>query len=331
MNRPKYFICTLGTSIASSNRELAEVLRGKQAQPGKWDDGDSMFEKKLGDHVSATLKDKSNFHGCCAEASVLRKAGVTHGDRVVLLSTDTGLARMCGEAVKRLIVAGFGLDDSAVELVRVEGLQVSDSERLRKVGLSSFVKTVVSRIADNRYVTDMFLCPVGGYKGVVPFLTALGMAFHLPVLYTFERIDSLIRLPPLPFSLDRELYTRAKDALLELGKKCEMHESDFLNRIKGYEPEERDLFLSFVEPSGTPGFVTSTAFTETFAPEFECCTAPVARKAIEDLDILRHGQDYRTACKMAIQAQDRMIREQWRHAKTVATDLQILTKNIFNI
>ena len=327
----KYFICTLGTSIASSSKDLAGALREKQSQPGRWEDVDPAFEKALGNHVAATLKDGVKFHSSCAEASILRMANAAPGDRVVLLSTDTGLARMCGVAVKRLIVSGFGLDDSSVELVRVEGLQVADPERLRKVGLSSFVKTVVSRITENRYIAEIFLCPVGGYKGVVPFLTALGMAFHLPVLYTFERIDKLVRLPPLPFSLDRELYSRAKDALLELGRQCEMYESDFLNRIKGYQPEERDLFLSFVEPSGNPGFVTSTAFTEIFAPGFECSSAPVSHDAIDDLDLLRHGQDYRTACKMVIQSQDRLIREQWMHPKVVATDLQILKQGNTNI
>ena len=323
MAQAKYFICTLGTSVAN---ELGQSLRDRQQHPGGWDDQDDSFEKDLGNLVSSALKDADGFHACSAEATILRKAGVSHDDHVVLLCTDTGLARICGEATRRLIVSGFGLDESVVELVRVQGLQVADAECLRREGLPNFVKVVVDRIKENRYAYDTVLCPVGGYKGIVPFLTALGMAFHLPVLYTFEHIDSLVRLPPLPFSLDRELYARAKDALVEIGKRCEMPEKEFLARIQGYEDDERDLFLSFVEPSGRPGFVTSTAFTETFAPEFECSTAPLSPQAIEDLDILAHGQWYRTACKMTIQSQDPLIREMWKrnHKKTIATDLMIL-------
>ena len=329
MSQPKYFICTLGTSIANG---LGDVLWKKQETPGAWDDRDEAFAKALGDHVVAVLKDKATFHSRCAEATVLQKAGVSQDDRVVLLATDTGLARICGEATRRLIVQGFGLDESSVELVRIVGLQVSDAERLRREGLSAFVKTVVSRIDDNRYAYGMFLCPVGGYKGIVPFLTALGMAYHLPVLYTFERIDSLVRLPPLPFSLDRDLYARAKDALLEIGKRCEMPEKEYLDRIKGYTPEERDWFLSFVEPSGKPGFVTSTAFTEVFAPDFECEKAPVSRQALEDLELLSHSEErYGAACKMVIESQDRLRRVQWIHGKTTATDLQILKQGNTNI
>ena len=322
MAQSKYFICTLGTSVA--NFFERKVLQEKQAHPGEWGDADPEFEKKLAEFVTGTLQDKTGFHTCCAEASVLKKAGVAPGDRVVLLSADTGLSRMCGEATKRLIVSGFGLGDAAVELVRIPGLQVGDPMRLRSEGLSGFVKNVVSRIEENRYTSDILLCPVGGYKGIVPFLTALGMAFHLPVYYTFERIDSLVRLPPLPFSLDRELYVRAKDALLEIGRRCEMPEGEFLARIKGYTEDERDMFLSFVEPSGKQGFVTSTAFTETFAPSFECDKAPVSRQALEDIKMLSHGQWYRVACKMVIESQDRMMRDQWKHQKAVATDLQIL-------
>ena len=323
MAQSKYYICTLGTSVANA---LKEVLWAKQKTPGEWDDRDEAFEKALGNQVQLKLNDKAHPHEFSAEFSVLKKAGISSCDKVVLLSTDNGLSRICGETTKRLIISEFGLDDSNVELVRIPGLQVADAERLRRVGLPEFVKAVVSRIEENRYTCETFLCPVGGYKGIVPFLTALGMAFHLPVLYTFEFIDSLIRLPTLPFSLDRELYARAKDALVELGRKCEMHETEFLARIKGYENDERDLFLSFVESSGRPGFVTSTAFTETFAPDFECEKAPVAPQVVEDLDALSHGQWYRTACNMVIQSQDRVIRRSWmgNHKKTTATDLVIL-------
>lgn len=323
MAQSKYYICTLGTSVANA---LKEVLWAKQKSPGEWDDRDEAFEKALGNQVQLKLNDKAHPHEFSAEFSVLKKAGISSCDKVVLLSTDNGLSRICGEATKRLIISEFGLDDSSVELVRIPGLQVADADRLRRVGLPEFVKAVVSRIEENRYTYETFLCPVGGYKGIVPFLTALGMAFHLPVLYTFEFIDSLIRLPPLPFSLDRDLYTRARGALVELGRKCEMHEDEFLARIKGYNDDERDLFLSFVEPSGRPGFITSTAFTETFAPEFEREMAPVAPQGLKDLKTLSHGQMYRTACNMVIDSQDRIIRRGWmgNHKKTTATDLIIL-------
>lgn len=323
MAKSKYYICTLGTSVANA---LKDALSAKQRTPGEWDDRDEAFEKALTNQVQLTLNDKTQPHEFCAEFSVLKKAGISSCDKVVLLSTDNGLSRICGEITRRLIVSEFGLDDGNVELVRIPGLQVSDAERLRREGLPGFVKAVVSRIEENRYTYEMVLCPVGGYKGIVPFLTALGMAFHLPVLYTFEFIDSLIRLPPLPFSLDRDLYARARGALVELGKKSEMREDEFLARIKGYTEDERDLFLSFVEPSGRPGFITSTAFTETFAPEFERETAPVAPQGLKDLEMLSHGQMYRTACNMVIDSQDRVIRRGWmgNHKKTTVTDLIIL-------
>ena len=325
----KYFLCTLGTSVA--NGLDRDVLNRKQRSPGNWDDADPAFQKALDGLVAGALREKESFHKRCAEATVLRMADAGPGDRVVLLATDTGLGRICGEATKRLLVSGFGFGDADVELVRIPGLQVSDAERLRREGLPGFVKAVVSRIDANQFACEIFLCPVGGYKGIVPFLTVLGMAYRLPVLYAFEFINSLVRLPPLPFSLDRDLYARAKDALREIGSRTEMPEGEFLSKIRGYSEEERDVFLSFVEPSSRPGFVTSGAFTETFAPDFECETAKISPKALEDLEILSHGQWYRTACRMVIGSQDPIMRNMWNHEKTIATDLRILKQGRTNV
>ena len=318
-----YFICTAGTSVAIGMRD---ALFAKQKEPGRWDDRDPAFEKELRRLVDAHLRDKGTFARRSAETAVLEKAGVSAGDRVVLLATDSYLGRACSEETARLVANGFGLPDGAVETVRVEGLQVADAERLRKTGIPNFVRDVIRRIEENRYQRETKLCPVGGYKGVVPFLTALGMVYHLPVLYTFEYIDSLVRLPPLPFSLDRDLYLRAKRALVELGRRTEMPENEFLARIEGFEEEERNRFLAFVEPGDRPGFVTSSCFTETFAPDFERGTAPLSPQALEDLENLSRGQYYHVACKMAVGAQDQVVRSKWTHSKTPSTNLEILSQ-----
>lgn len=42
MAQSKYYICTLGTSVANA---LKEVLWAKQKSPGEWDDRDEAFEK----------------------------------------------------------------------------------------------------------------------------------------------------------------------------------------------------------------------------------------------------------------------------------------------
>lgn len=320
----KYVICTLGTSVA--NKFDREALSAKQRENGKWDDSDPAFEKTLHGFVDGFLNGKGDFSVFSAESAILRKAGLSKDDRVVLLATDSYLGRVCADETARLIANGFGLPDSSVEKVRVEGLQVADAECLRRAGLPNFVREVCRRVEANRYQYDVILCPVGGYKGVIPFLTVLGMAFRLPSLYTFEYINSLVRLPPLPFSLDRDLYIRAKDALRELGARVEMPEGEFLAKINGYTEDERETFLAFVEPSSTPGFVTSGAFTETFAPDFECESAPLSKQAIDDIEALKSGQLHRTACRLVLDVQDPKVRGglAGNHKKVVSTDLQIL-------
>lgn len=59
MAQSKYYICTLGTSVAN---ELKDALWAKQKSPGNWDDRDEAFEKALDNQVQLKLKDKSRAH-----------------------------------------------------------------------------------------------------------------------------------------------------------------------------------------------------------------------------------------------------------------------------
>ena len=52
------------------------------------------------------------------------------------------------------------------------------------------------------YQYDLILNPTGGYKGVIPFVTVLGMLYGKRSVYIFEHAEQLINLPPLPFSFD---------------------------------------------------------------------------------------------------------------------------------
>ena len=46
----------------------------------------------------------------------------------------------------------------------------------------------------------------GGYKAQIAFALALGQGMNIPVYYQFERFPTVIKLPPLPLSLDYKLY-----------------------------------------------------------------------------------------------------------------------------
>jgi putative CRISPR-associated protein (TIGR02619 family) len=223
----------------NSNDSEALALR-KQISDFLKQDGHNAKEKK--DHSSIS-----------AELNVLSRLGLTTSDRVVLLASDNAQGRVCAEMLKKTIVDAFGLSESAVEVLRVEGLQVLDARKLREQGLKNLVKLLYNYLSNEElaYTYDIILNPTGGFKGVVPFVTIMGMLYGKRSVYIFEFAEELINLPPLPFSFDIDIYNRVKFALEFLSEEVAVPEEVYLSKVVNYVPEERDLFMAFTEPWDT--------------------------------------------------------------------------------
>ena len=242
----KTIICTTGTSIARGCRTLGAY----QQSASRWEDEAIDLEREIANRLaSSDLRDAEARIEASAELHSLHRLQVEPGDTVVLLATDTVDGRVCAESLAGAIRQAFALDEAGVRLHRIPGLQVRDGKRLREEGLVRFAETVISYVENPqvRHGGELILNPTGGFKGVVPFLAAIGMIFRIPTVYVFEHSTSLITLPPLPVQFDLHLYERAATALRYIHNESYVHETEFFDRIDGYHPHERDLFLSFVE------------------------------------------------------------------------------------
>jgi putative CRISPR-associated protein (TIGR02619 family) len=185
-----------------------------------------------------------------AELNALDRIGVERSDMIVLLSTDNAPGRACSESLKDVLIKYYDLGGCQVRLERIEGLQVNDAERLREKGLKNFINVVLKYLEDDqyRYSYETILSPTGGYKGVLPFLTTLGMLYGKRSVYIFEFADELIHLPPLPFSFDLALFQRVSPALSYMYEEVAVSEEAFLGKILDFTPSERELFMTFTEP-----------------------------------------------------------------------------------
>ncbi len=242
----KTVICTTGTSIARN----CGSLKAYQQRATSWDDPTPDLDKEIAARLSGMdLTKEADRVEVSAEVHSLHRLGLSSGDRVVLLATDTADGRVCAQAIARAIRIAFGLDEEQIALHRIEGLQVRDAVRLRDVGLVRFTDAVISCVENPQYRhgSELILNPTGGFKGVVPFLAVIGMIFRLKTVYVFESSSALIVLPPLPLTFDLHLYERAAAALQHIYKNSYVNEAEFFSRIADYQPHERDLFMGFVE------------------------------------------------------------------------------------
>ncbi len=245
----KLVICTTGTSIATSVKDACPALGEMNSRDTHWDEDASELRSQIQrilDDPSHNLDDDTWRRKSSAEMNSLDRLHIQPDDVVVLLATDTAQGRVCSELVGKCIKQVFGC---TVRLERIEGLQVQNNERLRREGLSNFVKVVRRYLTDPQYeyAYERILNPTGGFKGVVPFLSTLGMLYRVPTVYIFEFSEELIYLPPLPLAFDLRLYERVKPALRLIEQEVAVSEAQFLNHIRDYREEERDLFMSFTE------------------------------------------------------------------------------------
>ena len=275
-------LCTTGTSIANG----CTALRQAQGQVTSWDEPLPELQKQIAEKLERSDYDIQTEQGrrrLSAELNTLDRLSLKTGDRVVLLATDSAPGRICSEANKKVIETVYGVD---VTVERIPGLQVYDAKRLREEGLKNLVRIVLDRYLDNdqiRYSYDTLINPTGGYKGIVPFLTVLGMLYGKKAIYLFEFSEELIELPPLPLTFDYDIFQRVEGALKFLEKEGAAPEEAYLKKIVAYDPAERDLFLSFVEIE--EGLVTLSPLAYVLLKIEENAHTPlVSETAIEQIE-----------------------------------------------
>ena len=166
---------------------------------------------------------------------------------MILLATDTADGRCCAEELARVIASELGI--ARVQIERIEGLQVRDAVLLRQTGLANLTRRLIHYLDDpqRRYGGGCVLCPNGGFKGVVPFMTVLGMIYRAPVVYVFEFAETVISLPPLPIGFATDLFARALPALAWAAQAGVFDIKDFQSRIPQFAVEEAVWFDSFLE------------------------------------------------------------------------------------
>jgi len=240
----KLILCTTGTSIANG----CPSLRDLQSKNIDWNEQLPQLEEEIAEKIKKyDVRNEKDRRLLSAELNTLDRLNIDKNDKVVLLSTDNALGYVCSEENKKIIENVYGAN---VVIEQIVGLQVYDTKLLREQGLKNLVKIVLDNYLENnsiKYSYEIILNPTGGYKGIVPFLTILGMLYGKKAIYLFEFSESLIELPPLPLSFDTDIYERVKGALKFLEKEGVASIEAYLNKIDGYDPAERDLFLSFIE------------------------------------------------------------------------------------
>ena len=89
----------------------------------------------------------------------------------------------------------------------IADLQDTNPKRFRTKGLRNLVKTI-SQIVREMGSEFCAINATGGYKAQIAIGVLMGQALGIPVYYKHERFSEIIAFPPMPISLDFELWQK---------------------------------------------------------------------------------------------------------------------------
>jgi len=118
--------------------------------------------KIVGDRAASSRRDEFLIR-VSAEMNSLLRSSAGERDRVVYLVSETGDGRLCGERLVELTRAELG---SRARMIVVDGLQVRDAPRFRRVGVRNLFD-LIDRLRKETTEDAIELNATGGFKGMV--------------------------------------------------------------------------------------------------------------------------------------------------------------------
>ncbi len=138
-------------------------------------------------------------------ANSAEAASASPKDEIILLASDTdqGLYCACFLADYLMHTEPYKEQIGEVHVERIIGLVGDDSDTFGKQGLDNIISQATELIKERQDKRQLYLNVTGGYKGVLPYLVLLGLAFgKMDVFYLFELSDKIVWLPKLPVGFD---------------------------------------------------------------------------------------------------------------------------------
>lgn len=252
-------LCTTGTSIAGGGKSFQEADQKEEYR--------SHIRQRREDLRQKTGSPEEFFRKLSAETHSLAKLKVSESDEVVLLHSETLDGQLCAEAVKEVLENELGLHP---RLVKIEGLQVNNGKRFRRVGIQKLFEVLTEETKGwvENPEQRVILNATGGFKSVVPYVTLFGLLHRLEVVYIFEWSSELLRLPPVPVNFDYERLAQAENALRGLQQEGAMPKERFFELIPGLPYTDRSWYESLLEED-EQGYVTLSAFGSLLASSLE--------------------------------------------------------------
>jgi putative CRISPR-associated protein (TIGR02619 family) len=218
---------SLSRDFVKETHDLKQIAYGDNDFPGR-----EIYDLTL-NTLRANINNREFLSASCAEInSLLRIVGDSQpdtNDELHFIASETPDGVLAARIIADFCM--YDLLDRDCKIHIIEGLQVENALRFRTVGLRGLIKTIYDLLRD-RDIYRRVLNPTGGFKGVVPYLTLIGMLQKTEIQYIYERSEEIISLSHLPILFD---YSQFGSNIVETLKATDndfIAEKDLIQRLQ---------------------------------------------------------------------------------------------------
>ncbi|MGH7454576.1 MAG: hypothetical protein ACRENG_24695 [bacterium] len=250
MAKPKIVLTSVGILIvyklAENEKRLWEGMKGTDLLTLR--EGNARKQRELEKRLIARLCEQdfskpSGLHSTAPELTSLSAIGVGPGDEMALFASESPAGIFTARVVVQFIKQVW---HASAELEVITGLQAQDAKLFRSVGVPRYVQSVIRWLSRPgiSHTHEVILNASAGYKSLVPYTTLLGLIFGVPVQHTFESSATVLTVPPVPLTCDRELLGRIEPLLAKLDAETELPQEEMLNGLNG---PDRNMLAPLLE------------------------------------------------------------------------------------
>ncbi len=123
-------------------------------------------------------------------------------DHIVLLHTDTSEARRCADLLQDFF------EKEGYKHVRLVPLEFQeDAQHIETTGLRSLVDTLIHEVEKAQGKQhEVIINATAGFKAQVVYSTMIGMIYHVPVKYIYEKFQRIVTFNPIALDWDTSLF-----------------------------------------------------------------------------------------------------------------------------
>ena len=222
-------------------------------------------------------------------------------DQLHFLASDTPDGVLAARVVADFAREFFSIETSKVHVI--SGLQVDDGRRFQQDGVRNLIGVIYDILKGAPAGTyRRVLNPTGGFKGVVPYLTLIGMIeSDTEISYIYERSTEMIRLGRVPLDFNYEVVRSAYPALraaeAELVSESELRDLLGLNESVPLTNHPAWSFFQQIVEEGVPWFLLNGLGVIALKNVGELDRTPVylSRQAAKRFDDSPEGSEDRRA------------------------------------